>query len=235
MIQIKNIIIATIKSWNIKNAEKIAKRFEKEYNIRIISDRQELTIDVVNELKPEYIFFPHWSWKIPSEIYEKYNCIVFHMTDLPYGRGGSPLQNLIIRRHKETKISAIQVVEVMDAGAVYHKERLELYGTADEIFMRASTIIFEKMILKILEGNIIPEEQCGEITAFKRRKPKESNIETLDSTQTIYDYIRMLDGEGYPKAFIETEHFRVEFSRASLKSDGILSDAKIILKKVDDK
>ena len=27
----------------------------------------------------------------------------------------------------------------------------------------------------------------------------------------------MLDGEGYPKAFIETAQFKVEFSRASLK------------------
>ena len=40
----------------------------------------------------------------------------------------------------------------------------------------------------------------------------------------------MLDGEGYPKAFIETDQFKVEFSRASLKPNGIISDAKIILK-----
>ena len=40
----------------------------------------------------------------------------------------------------------------------------------------------------------------------------------------------MLDGEGYPKAFIETEHFKIEFLRASLKPNGIISDAKIILK-----
>lgn len=157
------------------------------------------------------------------------------MTDLPYGRGGSPLQNLIVRGNEKTKVSAIKVVESMDAGAVYLKEELALYGTADEIFMRASKILFEKMIPKMLEGNIVPEEQCGEVTVFKRRKPKESNIDELDSMQAIYDYIRMLDGEGYPKAFIETDHFRVEFSRASLKSDGILTDAKIILKKVDDK
>ena len=30
------------------------------------------------------------------------------MTDLPYGRGGSPLQNLIIRGFESTKISAIE-------------------------------------------------------------------------------------------------------------------------------
>jgi len=37
----------------------------------------------------------------------------------------------------------------------------------------------------------------------------------------------MLDGEGYQKAFIETEHFKVEFSRTSRKPEGIIADAKI--------
>jgi len=233
VIKIKNIIIATIKSWNIQNAEKLTGQLEKEYHIKIFTDRKELTVDTVKEVNPEYIFFPHWSWKIPSEMYEKYNCIVFHMTDLPYGRGGSPLQNLIVRGNEKTKISAIKVVEAMDAGAVYMKKDLDLHGTADEIFMRASKIVFEKMIPEILEAKIIPEEQQGEITTFKRRKPDESNIAEIGSLEKIYDYVRMLDGEGYPRAYIETEHFRVEFSRASLKSDGILTDAKIILK--DDK
>ena len=73
------------------------------------------------------------------------------------------------------------------------------------------------------------------ITTFKRRKPEESNIENLKTLDQIYDYIRMLDGEGYPKAFIETEHFKVEFSRTSLKQDGIIADAKIILKEKQSK
>lgn len=226
----KTIIIATIKSWNIKNAEKIAQKLKDKYHTEIITNKKELTAEKIKALNPEYIFFPHWSWKIPEAIYKQYNCIVFHMTDLPYGRGGSPLQNLIIRGYKQTKISAIKVVKAMDAGPVYLKEELELFGTADEIFMRASKIVFEQMIPKILEENITPEEQQGEITTFKRRKPQESNIENLKTLEQLYDYIRMLDGEGYPKAFIETEQFKVEFSRASLKQIGIIADAKIILK-----
>jgi len=229
---VKTIIIATIKPWNIKNAEKIAQKIKDKYHTEIITNKEELTAEKIKALNPEYIFFPHWSWKIPESIYKQYNCIVFHMTDLPFGRGGSPLQNLIIRGYKQTKISAIKVVKAMDAGPVYLKEELELYGTADEIFMRASKIVFEKMIPKILENNITPAEQQGEITPFKRRKPEESNIENLKTLEQLYDYIRMLDGEGYPKAFIETDQFKVEFSRASLKQDGIIADAKIILKKV---
>jgi len=235
VIKVKTIIIATIKSWNIKNAEKLAQTIKDRTNIKIITNKKELTAEKVKTLNPEYIFFPHWSWKIPQAIYANYPCIVFHMTDLPFGRGGSPLQNLIVRGYKQTKISAIKVVEAMDAGDVYLKEKLDLYGTADEIFMRASKIIFKKMIPQILENKIKPKAQQGEITTFKRRKPEESTIEGLQTLEQLYDHIRMLDGEGYPKAFIETEHFKIEFSRASRKPDGIIADAKIILKEKQSK
>jgi methionyl-tRNA formyltransferase len=41
----------------------------------------------------------------------------------------------------------------------------------------------------------------------------------------------MLDAESYPKAFLETEYFRVEFSRASFQADkSILADVSIIPK-----
>jgi len=169
--------------------------------------------------------------KIPQAIYANYPCIVFHMTDLPFGRGGSPLQNLIVRGYKQTKISAKKVVEAMDAGGVYLKEELDLYGTAYEIFMRASKIVFEKMIPTILKNKIIPKVQQGEITTFKRRKPDESTIEGLQTLEQLYDHIRMLDSEGYPKAFFETEQFKIELSKASRKPGGIIADAKIILKK----
>ena len=63
---------------------------------------------------------------IPKKIYSNYDCIVFHMTDLPYGRGGSPLQNLIVRGHKETKISALNVQSGLDTGDIYLKKKLIL-------------------------------------------------------------------------------------------------------------
>jgi methionyl-tRNA formyltransferase len=149
------------------------------------------------------------------------------MTDLPFGRGGSPLQNLISRGIHETKISAIKVVKELDAGPVYLKRDLSLYGTAEEIYLRAGDIII-RMIEEIMINNPIPQEQIGEPTTFKRRKPEMSKIENLKSIEQLFDFIRMLDAEGYPKAFLENENFRFEFSRASLKSDNtIITDVRI--------
>lgn len=195
-------------------------------NFILIRNNTELTYEWLKAINPRYVFFPHWSFKIPSDVYENFECVVFHMTDLPFGRGGSPLQNLLSRGIYETKISALRCTEEIDAGPVYMKMPFSLYGSAEEIYIRATKIV-EEMIIKIANSEPTPVEQKGEVVHFKRRKPEESNIKDLKGLQQLFDYIRMLDADGYPKAFLETENFRFEFQRASLMCDKVVADAKI--------
>lgn len=221
------IVIATIKQINIKNALKLKEIYKEKYEIIVIDNEENFTLDWLNEINPKYIFFPHWSWIIPKYIYENFNCVVFHMTDLPYGRGGSPLQNLIVRGIEETKISAIKVDEGLDAGEIYLKENLNLNGNADEILIRASNIIFYKMIPRFLEKELKSEIQSGDVVNFKRRKNEDGQIKEYFELEKIYDYIRMLDGEGYPNAYIKFGKYILSFSRASLKSGEIIADVVI--------
>jgi methionyl-tRNA formyltransferase len=86
------------------------------------------------------------------------------------------------------------------------------------------------MIEEIIETQPEPVPQQGEPVIFKRRKPEDSNINQLSSLKEVYDYIRMLDAEDYPHAFLENEHFRLEFTRASMKSDHIKADVTIFKK-----
>ena len=156
------------------------------------------------------------------------------MTDLPYGRGGSPLQNLIVRGYKETKVSAIRVTETLDAGPVYMKYPLLLEGSAQEIFVRCADIIFSEMIPRFLEGKMTAVEQTGEPVIFKRRKPEESKITPDMELETIYDYIRMLDAEGYPRAYIDFGDYRLSFEDAHIAEDGSKVEAKVIFNKRDE-
>ena len=216
------VIIATIKSWNIENAERLRKKYVGEHEILVLTDRKELCLEQLGTFKPDFIFFPHWSYIIPPEIFEKYICVVFHMTDLPYGRGGSPLQNLIVRGNTKTKISAIRVEQEVDAGPIYMKEEVSLEGNAREIFEKISHIIFDRMIPRFWEEHLEPKEQQGEPVFFKRRTPQESELKPGQSLIEIYDYIRMLDAEGYPNAFLDFGVYRLSFQNAKL-SDGRLS------------
>jgi methionyl-tRNA formyltransferase len=194
-----------------------------------IETKTDLTLERLQELQPRYVFFPHWSYIIPSAIFEEFECVIFHMTDLPFGRGGSPLQNLISRGTYETKISALRCEQGLDAGPIYIKRPLSLYGTAEEIYIRAARQI-ETMIADIVNQHPEPQTQSGEIVSFSRRKPHESHVGAVENLEQMFDYIRMLDADGYPKAFLETEHLRFEFSRASLKPTEILADVRITRK-----
>ena len=189
----------------------------------------ELTAARLAELKPRYVFFPHWSWTIPAEIYENYECVVYHMTDLPFGRGGSPLQNLIVRGFTETRVSALRCCAGIDAGPIYLKAPLSLLGTAEEILTRAAEVM-SAMMMTIIKTNPVPVPQAGEPTLFKRRRPEDGDLGDLDDLDKAYDYIRMLDGEGYPPAFVETDHLRFEFTGAAPAPGEIRANVRIVRK-----
>lgn len=169
---------------------------------------------------PKYVFFLHWSWMVPREIVERYECIGFHMTDLPYGRGGSPLQNLISRGHARTKLTAFRFDAGLDTGPVYLKEDLLLEGAAQEIYERASAVA-ARMALRIVNEKIEPTPQTGEVVVFKRRTPDQSAIPLNGTAQQLYDHIRMLDAEGYPRAFLDAGEWRVVLREAELR-DGMV-------------
>jgi methionyl-tRNA formyltransferase len=198
------------------------------YRFELISDPRLLTVERLTAIQPRFVFFPHWSNRIQASLYEQFECVIFHMTDLPLGRGGSPLQNLIARGVYETKISALRCVEGMDAGPVYLKRPLSLHGAAEEIFLRASSVI-EDMIVRILHRHPRPRPQTGNPTIFKRRTPEEGNLAKTQTLLQAFDMIRMLDAEGYPSAFLEAGCFRIEFTRASRKTDHVMADVRITL------
>jgi len=220
-------VVATIKKWNIKIFEEKIKKLKGEWYL--ITDPMDLNLGKIEYISPKYIFFPHWSKKVPKEIVSNYECVCFHETDLPFGRGGSPIQNLIYNGYRETVITAFKMTENLDDGPIYIKRKLCLEGLAEEIFIRAAKVIAE-MIEYIITHNPTPKPQQGKVTIFKRRKPEESNIllsDKLKNLEDLFDFLRMLDAETYPKAFFEINGFKFEFSRPALRTDFIEADVKI--------
>lgn len=226
---LKKYLLLSEKNWHDGIFHALAESLPGEW--MRINKKEDFTEETLSRLQPDIIFIPHWSYIIPPVIFEKFECIVFHMTDLPFGRGGSPLQNLIVLGYKETVISALKVEKGIDTGNIYLKKKLSLYGKASEIFERASLVIKE-MIEEIVLNKPIPQLQQGEPVFFKRRSKNDGEIGSLVELENVYDYIRMLDCEGYPNAFLETTHFRFEFSNAFLSHTDkcITANVRIIKK-----
>lgn len=220
----KRYIVAGCKSWHRRVFGEVLSKLAGEWNY--VGEREQLSLENIRELRPRYAFFLHWSWKVPPEILDEVECVCFHMADVPYGRGGSPLQNLIVRGHRDTKLTALRMASEFDAGPVYLKRNLSLEGGAEEIYLRACALSAD-MIKQIVQDEMQPLPQTGEPVNFRRRKPEESQIAQLDSLEQLHDFIRMLDAEGYPRAFLSHAGYRFEFSRSALYDGRIVADVHI--------
>jgi methionyl-tRNA formyltransferase len=224
MPEVERYLVAGCKPWSRTVFETVLRRYPGEWHF--VATRGELTPEHVAAIDPRYIFFLHWSWKVPDNLVAGRECVCFHMTDVPFGRGGSPLQNLLARGIRHTKLTALRMTGEIDAGPVYCKKNLCLEGGAEEIYLRASLESAE-LIRAIIDQQMEPVAQKGKVVEFPRRRPAESRIPQVDGLGKLHDFIRMLDAEGYPNAFLEHEGFRFQFRRASLYDGRIHADVII--------
>jgi methionyl-tRNA formyltransferase len=224
----KSYVLAASKPWVLKSFLEMQPRLPGDWSI--VSGMAELNARI-SEKPPRYIFFPHWSERVPEDLTNRFECVCFHMTDLPYGRGGSPLQNLIHRGHDETMLTALRMTQEVDAGPIYGKRPLSLEGSAADIFARAAPLVCD-LIGWIVEKEPEPEPQTEGGTVFKRRKPEESEVSTELGAKELYDHVRMLDAPGYPKAFLNHGSWRLEFDQAKLAGD--IVEARVVFRRKED-
>ena len=219
-------IFASEKSWNFEAFIEIRAKLPGEW---VVCTTPHDLRSAISRLSPRYAFFPHWSHIVDDSLLDATECVCFHMTDLPYGRGGSPLQNLIVRGHTETMISALRMTSVLDGGPIYAKRSLDLSGTATEIFERSSQIILE-LIAWIAATEPTPMKQIGEPTVFTRREPSESLLSGEIEPDKLYDHIRMLDAPSYPHAYIDHGRWRIEFTNAKSSGNEVTANTRFRLR-----
>ena len=225
------IVIATSKSW-FPNFEEIGEL--SDLQILWLRNREDLHLEKLIEFKPEYVFFPHWNWVIDKSIYKTFKCIVFHTAPLPYGRGGSPIQNLILEGFKTSPVNAILVGAEIDAGDILGSREVSLAGKLSEIFTRISGIVIE-LISDITSGKFVSVPQSGLPVVFKRRTGTDNQIPSTGiGLVDLYDRIRMLDSPEYPKAYIAQGNFVVEFFDAHLADGTLTAQAIFKMKQNED-
>lgn len=165
--------------------------------------------EISDVLEADVVLYYGWSWMIPKEMYEKKLCLILHTSPLPKYRGGSPLQNQIIKGEKMSATTILKVEEKIDTGAIYAQSKFSLDGTLDEIFERiieVGTVDTIKVLDGLSKGKIKAKKQNDKkATYFKRRTAEQSKLVPIDfdiyPAKKIYDLIRSLN-DPYPNAFI---------------------------------
>lgn len=204
------IIFCAYRDWAIK----CCSRF-KDGNT-IVSNTNEL-LKCLNDpaVSIDFIVFVGWSDLVDCTIIDDYLCLCYHPSDLPFYRGGSPLQNQIIDGNILTKGSLFKMDYNIDSGPIYDKEELSLEGDMNQIFENLETnaaTLIQRFILDYEFNNIKFKPQNERLaTKFKRRKSEMSEI-TIDEILNfdglyLFNKIRAL-GDPYPNAFIKTRDGR---------------------------
>jgi methionyl-tRNA formyltransferase len=127
--------------------------------------------------------------------------LVLHASDLPKGRGWSPFVWQVLEGARRITVSLITAAELVDTGAIWHQLPVELTGL--ETFEELNTALFRcelalmNWAVEHIEGRS-PQSQVGTPTYYKRRTPKESELDPDRSLRDQFDILRTADPVRYP-------------------------------------
>ncbi len=133
------------------------------------------------------------------------NVLVVHESDLPKGKGWSPLFWQIIEGKNKIPVVLFQVGDVLDSGDIYLKDYITLKGDElyDEIrrLQAEKTIKLCKAFLRRPKGLKVTKQK-GKSTYYSRRTPKDSRISPNKALAEQFNLLRIASNDDFP-AFLD--------------------------------
>ncbi len=134
------------------------------------------------------------------------NNLVVHESDLPKGKGMSPMTWQILEGNNEISITLFEMQEKLDSGNVYLQDVMEFNGLelVSEIRDKQAEYTFNlcKKFLdnypKILESW---KAQEGVESFYKVRKPEDSQLDFNKTIAEQFNLLRVVDNDKYPAFF----------------------------------
>jgi len=203
----KRFLFFGYRDWAINIFREVS-TFDDEYIL--IKNKELCTVDFINSIKPDVIFFYGWSWIIKQEIVDNNICLCLHPSKLPKYRGGTPIQNQIMNGVNDSAVTIFKMGVGLDDGDIYFQKDIGLHGYLPEILDRIELIGIEgtkKFIADFNNNDVVFIEQNDEdATSFKRLKPSNSEIEPEDflkyDAEYFYNKVRSLQ-KPYPECYIK--------------------------------
>lgn len=133
----------------------------------------------------------------------KWNLVV-HASDLPKGRGFSPLTWLVLDGRNTIPVCLLHAAEKVDSGPIVYRDEIQFEG--HELIGEMRRVLGEKTIelcLRYLSG-AAPQEgapQKGEPTHLRRRRPEDSRLDPHKSIAEQFNLLRTVDNDAYPAHF----------------------------------
>jgi N-acetylneuraminate synthase len=130
--------------------------------------------------------------------------LVVHASELPKGRGFSPLTWQVIEGRNEIPVCLLEAVDEADAGPVIYCDRLHFEGHELIGEMRADLGQMHIELCRRFLDAPAPLEgapQRGEPTVYRRRRPEDSRLNPERRITDQFDLLRTVDNDLYPAIF----------------------------------
>ena len=177
---------------NLKNIKKI--EFINKYN------------NISNQA--DVIFVLSFYKIIPLKFLKKNNNIyVIHDSDLPKGKGMSPLFNQILKGKKNITSTIFKCEKNLDNGKIVFKKKFFyqdnlVYDEIKKKQMANNIIIIKKFLNLFLKNKIKYNSQKGKATFFKKISENKNNIDKTQSLISQFDKIRTRDNKFFRAFFV---------------------------------
>jgi methionyl-tRNA formyltransferase len=135
----------------------------------------------------------------------QYNLVV-HESDLPQGKGWSPLTWQILEGKNAIPITLFEAQEKVDSGVIYNKTTIDLEGhELIEEIKHLQGLATQKLILDFLKNidQMKGIEQEGKESFYPKRTEKDSELDPSKSIDEQFDLLRVCDNERYPAFFMK--------------------------------
>ena len=169
----------------------------KKYNIKIYYNYGKID-------NFDYVFVLGYTRILPSYFIQKNKLVmVIHESNLPKGKGNSPLQWQILKNKKYISINLIKLTEKLDSGDIILKDKIILNGTElyDKIREKQAKITF-KLIARLLRLKKIKfKKQIGKEFFYKKRTPKDSELNPKKSIEENFNLLRIANNNDWPAFF----------------------------------
>jgi methionyl-tRNA formyltransferase len=171
-----------------------------QYEVALLHDKNQL-------ISGDILFLVSCTELISKSIRNSYShCIVLHASDLPEGRGWSPLVWSILEGKATITVSALDAEDHVDSGAIWAKMDVniaphELHDEINESLFRTEIALLDIVMTMVQRGETPSPQPETAASYYPRRAPADSELDPERSLVEQFNKIRVCDPERYPAFF----------------------------------
>jgi hypothetical protein len=139
------------------------------------------------------------------------HCLVVHESDVPRGKGWSPLTWEILQGAGRVAVTLIEAADKVDSGDVYAQEWVafeghELVGELRAAVARAALGLCRQFVAEYPASASHARSQSGAGSHYARRRPEDSRLDPAAAIASQFNLLRVVDNARYPAFFEHADH-----------------------------